>query len=105
MTYLRIKGSRALKDEAKPKSQLDLVTQKADEVELACDTILNGLGEETVHEVFRKLAGRKELHIFETCGLLVTIKNLAALRDFCGVSTTKMLKLKQAMEILPRDQE
>ena len=99
-TYLRIAGARKLKEDAKDKSKTDRVTRKADKIEQSSEQTLKNVDEETDRDVFRNLAKRRKLEVFDQEELALTMDDIVAIRNFCGLSTAKFLKLKKAIEIL-----
>lgn len=63
----------------------------------------NELGEgnyndEQIDEVFTKLARRRNMVVFHSREMQLTIAEIVAMRDHCSMSSNKMLKFKQAFE-------
>ena len=99
--YLRLKVARGSHEASSAKAHSYLVTRKANEIDEAAEAVFNGkFSDDFIEHVFEKLAKRRGLAVFKHEGLQLTIAEIASLRDFCGLSSNKTFKLKQAIEVL-----
>ena len=89
-TYFRMNGPRKCKEDALDKSKGDFVARKADKIELTSQQALQNVDDETDKEVFRKMAKRRKLEVFEPDEMLLTIEDIAAIRNYCGLSSMKL---------------
>ena len=66
LRYLRLKKARSVKPNSKTKSRTNLVARKADDIDQAIDSVLNGkFGDETIKKIFKKLAKKRNMEVFD----------------------------------------